>query len=87
VLFFSCEPDHLICRSLGFVARIDTRRVAWRRVMDINDRALREIVCSLKTWEAAGYGKFPTAEVIGLDAEVSDRRVVLNSCDNLGMGV
>src|ERR671933_196356 len=29
--------------SLG----IDARRVAWRRVMDMNDRALREIVCSL----------------------------------------
>jgi formate--tetrahydrofolate ligase len=27
--------------------QIDTRRVAWRRVMDMNDRALREIVCSL----------------------------------------
>ncbi|MDE0532306.1 MAG: formate--tetrahydrofolate ligase [Albidovulum sp.] len=26
---------------------IDTRRVAWRRVMDMNDRALREIACSL----------------------------------------
>jgi formate--tetrahydrofolate ligase len=26
---------------------IDTRRVAWRRVMDMNDRALRSIVCSL----------------------------------------
>ncbi len=26
---------------------IDTRRVAWRRVMDMNDRALREVVCSL----------------------------------------
>ncbi|GKX33486.1 MAG: formate--tetrahydrofolate ligase [Rhizobiaceae bacterium MnEN-MB40S] len=26
---------------------IDLRRVAWRRVMDMNDRALREIVCSL----------------------------------------
>jgi formate--tetrahydrofolate ligase len=26
---------------------IDTRRVAWRRVVDMNDRALREIVCSL----------------------------------------
>src|SRR6266496_6685904 len=29
--------------ELGF----DTRRVTWRRVMDMNDRALREIVCSL----------------------------------------
>src|ERR1700754_1765993 len=26
---------------------IDTRRVVWRRVMDMNDRALREITCSL----------------------------------------
>jgi formate--tetrahydrofolate ligase len=26
---------------------IDSRRVAWRRVVDMNDRALREIVCSL----------------------------------------
>jgi formate--tetrahydrofolate ligase len=26
---------------------IDMRRVAWRRVMDMNDRALRDIVCSL----------------------------------------
>jgi formate--tetrahydrofolate ligase len=26
---------------------IDSRRVSWRRVMDMNDRALREIVCSL----------------------------------------
>src|SRR4249920_1164951 len=29
--------------SLG----IDSRRVVWRRVLDMNDRALREIVCSL----------------------------------------
>src|SRR5690349_6910633 len=26
---------------------LDTRRIAWRRVMDMNDRALRDIVCSL----------------------------------------
>jgi len=26
---------------------IDSRRVSWRRAMDMNDRALREIVCSL----------------------------------------
>ena len=26
---------------------IDSRRVTWRRVMDMNDRALREVVCSL----------------------------------------
>jgi formate--tetrahydrofolate ligase len=31
----------------GNAQNIDTRRIAWRRVMDMNDRALREIVCSL----------------------------------------
>ncbi|WP_113155859.1 formate--tetrahydrofolate ligase [Nitratireductor sp. OM-1] len=31
----------------GNAEEIDTRRVTWRRVMDMNDRALREIVCSL----------------------------------------
>ena len=31
----------------GNALGIDTRRVTWRRVMDMNDRALRDIVCSL----------------------------------------
>jgi len=31
----------------GNELEIDTRRVAWRRVMDMNDRALREITCAL----------------------------------------
>ncbi|MBL0372043.1 formate--tetrahydrofolate ligase [Rhizobium sp. KVB221] len=31
----------------GNEQNIDLRRIAWRRVMDMNDRALREIVCSL----------------------------------------
>src|ERR1700747_2202834 len=31
----------------GNALGIDSRRVAWRRVMDMNDRALRSIVCSL----------------------------------------
>ncbi len=31
----------------GNALEIDTRRVVWRRVMDMNDRALREITCSL----------------------------------------
>ncbi len=31
----------------GNELQIDTRRVVWRRVMDMNDRALREVVCSL----------------------------------------
>jgi len=31
----------------GNALEIDTRRVVWRRVMDMNDRALRQITCSL----------------------------------------
>ncbi|QRM56334.1 formate--tetrahydrofolate ligase [Sinorhizobium sp. BG8] len=31
----------------GNEQNIDTRRITWRRVMDMNDRALRDIVCSL----------------------------------------
>ncbi|HCL67186.1 MAG TPA: formate--tetrahydrofolate ligase [Rhizobium sp.] len=31
----------------GNEQNIDIRRVTWRRVMDMNDRALREVVCSL----------------------------------------
>jgi formate--tetrahydrofolate ligase len=31
----------------GNALGIDSRRVTWRRVMDMNDRALREIICSL----------------------------------------
>ena len=31
----------------GNALGLDSRRIAWRRVMDMNDRALREIVCSL----------------------------------------
>jgi formate--tetrahydrofolate ligase len=31
----------------GNASGMDSRRVAWRRVLDMNDRALREIVCSL----------------------------------------
>ena len=31
----------------GNALEIDVRRVAWRRVMDMNDRALREITCAM----------------------------------------
>jgi formate--tetrahydrofolate ligase len=31
----------------GNALDLDSRRIVWRRVMDMNDRALREIVCSL----------------------------------------
>jgi formate--tetrahydrofolate ligase len=31
----------------GNELNLDSRRIVWRRVMDMNDRALREIICSL----------------------------------------
>ena len=31
----------------GNAQEIDVRRIAWRRVMDMNDRALRQVTCSL----------------------------------------
>jgi formate--tetrahydrofolate ligase len=31
----------------GNELRIDSRRISWRRVVDMNDRALREIICGL----------------------------------------
>ena len=37
------RQPHLLGQPLG----IDQRRVAWRRVLDMNDRALRSIVSSL----------------------------------------
>ena len=43
VLRVFTAPDGTWGNPLG----IDQRRVTWRRVLDMNDRALREIVCSL----------------------------------------
>jgi len=40
----------------GNTLGIDSRRIAWRRVIDMNDRALREIVCSLGG-AANGYAR------------------------------
>jgi formate--tetrahydrofolate ligase len=49
----------------GNALDIDARRVAWRRALDMNDRALREIVCSL-----GGVGNgFPRAD--GFDITVA----------------
>src|SRR6202166_4721631 len=42
----------------GNALGIDSRRVVWRRVLDMNDRALREIVCSLGG-VANGYPREP----------------------------
>src|SRR5215467_264079 len=50
---------------------LDSRRVAWRRIMDMNDRALREIVCSLGGAangypREAGFDITPASEVMAI---------------------
>src|SRR4026207_936903 len=48
----------------GNALGIDSRRVTWRRVMDMNDRALREIVCSLGG-VANGYPREAGLDITG----------------------
>src|SRR5919107_1890242 len=43
-LLAACIDNHI---HHGNELGIDVRRIAWKRVLDMNDRALREIVCSL----------------------------------------
>jgi len=55
----------------GNALGLDSRRVAWRRVMDMNDRALREIVCSLGGAangypREAGFDITPASEVMAI---------------------
>jgi formate--tetrahydrofolate ligase len=57
----------------GNALGIDSRRVVWRRVMDMNDRALREIVCSLGG-VANGYPR-----EAGFDITVASPRISMIS--------
>src|SRR4026208_189472 len=62
----------------GNALGIDLRRVTWRRVMDMNDRALREIICSLGG-VANGYPR-----EAGFDITVaSDVRAILGLANDL----
>ncbi len=52
--FHAITSAHNLCSAMldnhiywGNEQEIDVRRVAWRRVLDMNDRALRQITCSL----------------------------------------
>ena len=36
---------------------IDTRRVVWRRVVDMNDRALRQITASLEVFQMVSHAR------------------------------
>lgn len=63
--------------SLNF----DSRRVVWRRVMDMNDRALREIVCSLGG-AANGYPREAGFDIT-VASEVMAIFCLANSVDDL----
>ncbi|MEQ8297656.1 MAG: formate--tetrahydrofolate ligase [Nitratireductor sp.] len=63
----------------GNALEIDMRRVAWRRVMDMNDRALRQIVCSLGGVtngfpREAGFDITVASEVMAILCLASDLR-------------
>ncbi|MGH6923051.1 MAG: formate--tetrahydrofolate ligase [Propylenella sp.] len=63
----------------GNALDLDSRRITWRRVMDMNDRALREIVCSLGG-VANGYPR-----EAGFDITVaSEIMAILCLSDDLG---
>ena len=63
----------------GGKAGIDARRVTWRRVLDVNDRALRQIVCSLGGVgngfpREAGFDITAASEIMAILCLANDRR-------------
>src|ERR1700744_3097765 len=73
--------------SLGF----DSRRVAWRRVLDMNDRALREIVCSLGGVangypREAGFDLTVASEVIAIFCLANDLEDLKTRLGNIIVG-
>ena len=75
----------------GNEAGIDSRRVAWRRVMDMNDRALREIVCSLGGVangypREAGFDITVASEVMAIFCLASDLNDLKKRLGNIIIG-
>ena len=68
----------------GNALAIDTRRVAWRRVLDVNDRALRAVTVGLGGSGSAGAGSNGFARESGFDITVaSEVMACLCLADNL----
>lgn len=75
----------------GNEQNIDIRRVAWRRVMDMNDRALREIVCSLGGVangypREAGFDITVASEVMAILCLANDLRDLEKRLGNIIIG-
>jgi len=70
---------------------LDSRRIAWRRVMDMNDRALREIVCSLGGVangfpREAGFDITVASEVMAIFCLASDLNDLRQRLGNIIIG-
>ena len=70
---------------------LDSRRISWRRVMDMNDRALREIVCSLGGISngfprEAGFDITVASEVMAILCLASDLKDLTRRIGNIVVG-
>jgi len=75
----------------GHKPAIDSRRVAWRRVVDMNDRALREIACSLGGAangfpRETGFDITVASEIMAIFCLATDLKDLSRRIDNIVIG-
>jgi formate--tetrahydrofolate ligase len=75
----------------GHKPEIDSRRVAWRRVVDMNDRALREITCSLGGVpngfpRESGFDITVASEIMAIFCLATDLKDLQRRIDNIVVG-
>jgi formate--tetrahydrofolate ligase len=75
----------------GHKPAIDTRRVAWRRVVDMNDRALRNIACSLGGVangfpRESGFDITVASEIMAIFCLATDLKDLERRIDNIVVG-
>jgi formate--tetrahydrofolate ligase len=75
----------------GHKPEIDSRRVAWRRVVDMNDRALRDITCSLGGVangfpREAGFDITVASEIMAIFCLATDLKDLQRRIDNIVVG-
>ena len=75
----------------GHKPEMDSRRVAWRRVVDMNDRALREITCSLGGVSngfprEGGFDITVASEIMAIFCLATDLKDLERRIDNIVVG-
>ena len=75
----------------GHKPAIDSRRVAWRRVVDMNDRALRDIACSMGGVangfpREAGFDITVASEIMAIFCLATDLKDLERRIDNIVVG-